>query len=240
MGAVLAATSFFAPTALQAGLLAGAWLLICALVAVPAVFNLARLRVPSTTEACFILARLYLPVGGVWLMFSRLGLEPMGFTEPIIILTAVHFHFAGFATALIAGATAGALLAADGRLNLDLRVVSWIVILGPGLLALGFLVSPAARAVLAMSYAAGLLAFSATLLADLRRLPAAVRPLLAFATAALIFGMLLAVLYAFGEYTGTDRLIIPQMARWHGVANGLGFALCGLLAWHRAPQEATT
>ena len=240
VAAVVAALSFFFPAGPEAGLLAGAWLPICALVAVPAVSKLARRRVPSTAEACFLLARLYLLVGGVWLVLSRLGVEALGFAEPVVILTAVHFHFAGFATALIAGATARALSAADGHASPELRIVSWVVILGPAFLALGFLVSLAARAVLAMFFAAGLLAFSASVQTRMGRLPAAVRPLLSVSNAALTFGMILAVIYAFGEYTGRDRLIIPQMARWHGVANGLGFTLCGLLAWHRVPQEATT
>jgi hypothetical protein len=43
-------------------------------------------------------------VGGAWLVASRLGMRPMGIQEPIGLLTAVHFHFAGFATAMIAAA----------------------------------------------------------------------------------------------------------------------------------------
>jgi len=51
------------------------------------------------------MARIDLAVGGAWLVASRLGMRPMGIQEPIVLLTAVHFHYAGFATATIAAAT---------------------------------------------------------------------------------------------------------------------------------------
>ena len=47
----------------------------------------------------------YLTVGATWLVASRLGLEPVGIGEPIVELTAVHFHYAGFAAALLAART---------------------------------------------------------------------------------------------------------------------------------------
>jgi hypothetical protein len=43
--------------------------------------------------------------------------------------------------------------------------------------------------------------------------------------------MLFVAVYALGEVTGRVPLSVPQMARWHGTLNALGFALCGLLGW---------
>jgi hypothetical protein len=37
-------------------------------------------------------------------------------------------------------------------------------------------------------------------------------------------------LYAVSEFSGYYLVIIPQMVRFHGISNALGFALCGLLA----------
>jgi hypothetical protein len=48
---------------------------------------------------------------------------------------------------------------------------------------------------------------------------------------ALAAGMALAGAYAVGEFRETLWLGIPVMAWSHGLLNGVGFVLCGLLAW---------
>ena len=46
-------------------------------------------------------------VGAVFAFMDRLGVRPFGFSTTIILLTAVHFHFAGFVLVLpLAGALA--------------------------------------------------------------------------------------------------------------------------------------
>jgi YndJ-like protein len=55
--------------------------------------------------------------------------------------------------------------------------------------------------------------------------------LLRISALSLVAGMMLVGVYAVGEFTGRYWLLVPEMARFHGTANALGFALCGLLAW---------
>ena len=43
--------------------------------------------------------------------------------------------------------------------------------------------------------------------------------------------MILASIYAIGDWLKQDWLLIPRMGSTHGVLNGLGFALPGLLGW---------
>jgi hypothetical protein len=43
--------------------------------------------------------------------------------------------------------------------------------------------------------------------------------------------MILAGIYEHGFYTGRTWIAIPTMAWSHGILNGVGFSLCGLLAW---------
>ena len=68
----------------------------------------------------------------------------MGIQEPIGLLTAVHFHFAGFATATIAAAT----LAFCGEAR---RAQRWLKLRGadgggmPYVVAAGFVISPALK-----------------------------------------------------------------------------------------------
>jgi len=51
----------------------------------------------------------------------------------------------------------------------------------------------------------------------------------------LICGMALAITYALGAYFQTKWIDIPTMIPLHGIANSVGFSLCGLLAWNLAP-----
>ncbi len=43
-----------------------------------------------------LMAFLFLSIGSIWLLFDRFGIQPLGFPTWIVILTSVHFHYAGF------------------------------------------------------------------------------------------------------------------------------------------------
>jgi hypothetical protein len=103
--ALLATFSFFLPTGISAAFCAGAWLLVCALFTVSGLRRLWKYRTFSFSQFCFAMGEGYLIVGGTWLVTSRMGLQPVGFQEPIVLLTAVHFHYAGFLSAVLAGRT---------------------------------------------------------------------------------------------------------------------------------------
>jgi hypothetical protein len=138
--AALATISFFLPTGILAGSFAGPWLLVCALFALRGLRRLWRSRAHSFCQFCFAIGEAYLIVGGTWLVASRLGLQPVGFQEPIVLLTAVHFHFAGFLSAVLAGLTFERLRETRWRKPLGSALAG--VVVGPGLLGLAFLVGP--------------------------------------------------------------------------------------------------
>jgi AcrR family transcriptional regulator len=58
--------------------------------------------------------------------------------------------------------------------------------------------------------------------------------LLCGSAAVLAVSMVLAVSWALGEATGLPHPSLAWMAATHGVANALGFALCGMVGWRRA------
>ena len=60
--------------------------------------------------------------------------------------------------------------------------------------------------------------------------------LLAVSSVAVIAGMVLAGIYEHGFYTGRTWISIPTMAWSHGILNGVGFSLLGLLAWTGLPS----
>lgn len=93
--AVLVTASFFVERgALSAGL-ASAWVGVCLLFVWDACRRIWTLARVTFTEFCFAVGEGYLIVAGTWLVASRAGLQPLGFQEPIVLLPAVHFHFAG-------------------------------------------------------------------------------------------------------------------------------------------------
>jgi hypothetical protein len=109
IGAVAVILSFFIQQGIAAALLASLWLVVTALVALFGLWRLLFGGQVSAHELCLGAGLIYLPVGGVSLLFARFGAHPLGFGDTIVLLTAVHFHFAGFAAPLIAGLAGRAL-----------------------------------------------------------------------------------------------------------------------------------
>lgn len=234
-GALLVAASFWLPQGMPSAALVCGWLLFCCADAFHALWFFFRQPRFATAAICFLVATLYLSVGAVWLVLSRAGATPMSFAEPIVLLTAVHFHYAGFATAVLAGSLVRTL--ALRRPRSWVHGVVWMVLAGPALLALGFVLSDTLRFVFALWMVVSLWALAgATLWAVKWIQPRKARVLLTASAGTVFLGMVLVVVYATGEYLGEYWLLIPQMARWHGVVNGIGFALLGLLGWNCADQ----
>jgi hypothetical protein len=169
-------------------------------------------------------------VAGLWLVASRAGLHPVGFEEPIVLLTAMHFHFAGFASAIVAGLTVRHFHGQRGEALV--RAAALAVVVGPGLLGLAFLAGPKVKLLGALLVAVGqigLAAAMARLALQIRR--GAGRWLLLIAGGSVVAGMLFAAIWAIGEYPLQPFVDIRKMAQIHGVLNALGFAGCGLLGW---------
>jgi hypothetical protein len=252
-GAVLAVVAMCLPPGKYAGLAALGWMLVCALMAAGGTVVLARMIsprqgngeraefAPRIAQAAVAVARIDLAVGGAWLVASRLGLRPMGIQEPIALLTAVHFHYAGFATATIAAATlkfSGRLAAPRWLCGLTLAVISL-----PFAVAAGFVISPALKMVAALLFSVSVAGLAVFVRSGGRRAEdSTARALLQIASVSVFAGMVLAAAYAVADFAHSDALPIPQMARTHGLLNSMGFCLLGLLGWlveNTAPAAVT-
>jgi hypothetical protein len=182
-------------------------------------------------DICLAVSLLSLSVGGCWLVLSRAGISPLEFLEPIVLLTAVHFHFAGFATALIAGETVAAIRAAEPRHFRAIRFAAAGVLLGPALIAAGFVLSPPLKIFAVLWFSLSVWGVAALNLVLQRRQRGRARAFLIASSASVILGMMLAALWGVEEWCGRAWVDLAKMARTHGVLNGPGFALCGLLGW---------
>jgi hypothetical protein len=228
--AALATISFFLPTGIFAASLASAWLLVCAFFALRGLRRLWRYRARSFSQFCFAIGEGYLIVGGIWLVASRLGLQPVGFQEPIVLLTAVHFHFAGFLSAVLAGLTYDRLR--EARWSKWLRAALAGVVVGPGLLGLAFLVGPKvklAAVILIVLGQFGLATGMVRVAAGTANLLG--RAMLLLSSGCVVAAMALAASWALGEYPLQAFVELGRMERVHGTLNAIGFGICGLIGW---------
>lgn len=227
VGALAAAAALALRAGPAAGALAIAWLAVTVRLALIGVRRLARRGAPDAAETAIDLGLLALPVGGAWFVASRLGLSPMGFREPIVLLTAVHFHYAAFTALVWTGCAARRLPASRAR-----RAAVTGVAAGTPLLAAGITLAPWLELLGALVLAGALGWLAVRMLALLRSPSPPGGLLLGISAVSVLLSMALAVAYAWGQ-VATPLVSLGTMARFHGTANALGFSLCGLLGWTR-------
>lgn len=233
-GAAMIVCSYLFEQGLLAALLASAWLITTALIAM---FGLVRFLPRGATraeEVTIDAGLIYLVIGGGWFVFSRYGLQPLGFGDTIVLLTAIHFHYAGFAAPILVGLAGRTLSDTDVRARRLLWMSCLAVITGTPLVAAGITFSPGLALAGASLISVGLWLLAALVVwRVLSNLPthAGARIMLFISSATSCVAMVLACLYAYSIVAERLILSIPQMAMFHGVANALGFSLCGLIAW---------
>ena len=231
VAALAVVVSFWQKPGLVAAGLCLPWCVLGAFVAVAGAWSLYRQERRSLADLAIAVAGVDLAFASGWLAVSRAGLHPAGFQEPIVLLTAVHFHYSGFAMALIAGA---ALRMRDWRgvRIAILEPTTWLVLFLPAALAAGFVFSPVLRMLAALGLAVTVPALAACLFwigRFFHRLAARVYVRLGAVAAWVAMG--LAGAYAVTDYAGRAFMTMPGMASTHGVLNGLGSVLCSMLAF---------
>jgi YndJ-like protein len=236
--ASLTTVSFFLDDRIAAVWFAGSWLLVCAAFAGDGLRRFVISGTKSFTQFCFAAGEGYLLVAGAWLVASRAGVQLLAFREPIVLLTAVHFHFAGFASAVLAGLTYERFRESRWRMLLGVALLA--VVCGPGILALAFLLGPKVKLAGALLIAVGQLGLASGMVrVGIYAKNSSGRWLLFVAGASVAAGMILAAIWAMGEYPLQAFVNIRQMAEFHGVLNAVGFAVCGLAGWTLMKAEQT-
>lgn len=177
-----------------------------------------------------LLAIVFLNVAAAWALADRLGWQPLGFDPLIVLLTAIHFHYAGFALAVLT-----ALLPE----STSKRGLSWGLLLGVGGVAIGItstqLGGPAWIEVISVTMMV-LVGWGVVVAQALNALlgRGLARVLLLLGSLALMIGLFLALLYGWRFHHQWAWLTIPWMYATHGVLNSVGFVLLsfvGLTMW---------
>jgi uncharacterized protein (UPF0548 family) len=218
--AAAAALSFVPEAGLVACLLTIPWLLAAVLIATLGVVRvLSRRCLHPDIGVDFAL--IFLVVGAAWLTISRAGANPLGFSDTLVLLTAVHFHYAGFALPLVAGISA----AATGR---SWKVPS-LVVVGVPFTAIGITAGGILEWLSATFMASAGLVVASVLWVYAKRVAGGwARGALAAAAVALATGMSMALGWAWSTKFAWRYLDVDWMARTHGSINALGFGLLAI------------
>lgn len=227
------AVALWLPRGAAATALALVYALATVALALHAPARLARTRSLAAAEIAVLTALVTPSVAGLALVAERSGHELFGFDLEILALTVPHFHFAGFAAALVAGLVCRV---AAGRPAGRFAALS--VPLGTLLVLAGYFIDDWAELAGALVLTAGMWAVALLTWQDVRSdgQDRTTRALLAVSAAVLVATMLLALSWALGEATGIPHPSLTWMAATHGLGNALGFALCALLAWRRIEE----
>lgn len=225
------------------------WTCVLLLLAIVGVLRIGQRGWRPWSWLCRDMGLVYAAVGAAWLMADRFGLRPLGFGEAIVLLTAIHFHFAGMIVPVLAGLALNRL--ENSRLA---AVIGLAVILGVPAVAVGISASQlgidprieVAAVFVMVTGGVGLGALHLRLAWQTSR-PVMARWLWGIAGCSLITGMLFAGLYGLRHFFQPwPWLGLPWMWALHGSINALGFGFCGVVGWWlarsrfgNAPRPAT-
>jgi hypothetical protein len=223
------AAAFLFAHAGAAALLTLPWLAVAAWTAARIAIDAWLARVWTLDALALVAAHAFLVIGAFFACASRAGWVVTGIYEPIVELTGVHFHYAGFATMVLALCVARTTTVPRAAVVVMLGVG----IVAPPVVAAGF---EWRRALLQIGGATLMTVFAwsvaaLTILYIVRTSPYPARVLLVVSSLAVLAPMVLAVMWAAAQYYDVRALTIPQMARVHGTVNALGFVGCGIAGW---------
>ncbi len=197
----------------------------------------ARTRLSTRTfgpaDVAVVTALVCPSIAGFALVAERSSQEVFGFDLRILALTVPHFHFAGFAAALVA------FLVSRSSPGPSATAAALSVPLGTAVVLVGYFVNDEVELVGAVILTAGMWLVGWALWSRSRASTGGVtRVLLGTSALTLVGTMLLALDWALGHVVeAVPHLPIEWMAWTHGLANAVGFALCAVLAWTRVTTE---
>ncbi|WP_377887280.1 YndJ family protein [Alkalihalobacillus sp. R86527] len=234
IAAVLAGVSFFLEQGTFAVILAIPWFITTILIALFGVTKVLQTWKKSKIYHVLIqVGLMYISIGGMWLVLHRSGIQVLHFSDVIVLLTSIHFHYAAFVTPITMAFLGKYLLTFAPKLKPWFTILAYLVLLGPPFIALGITFSetlPVLEFISVIEFVSPLIVFAILSLVYLvPKLEFSVQMLLSISFMALLFSMSSAMIYGFAHVNETVILGIPLMVFFHGFVNTFGFTLFGLL-----------
>jgi len=220
---------------------AGAWLMWCNFMAWESARKLRRSPVIDPGTLCVAAAGISPAIGAAWLMAHRANWTPWGFDPLIVLLTAAHFHHAGFTLPLMAGLNAKASPGCWTRFSC-VAILAGVPLVAAGITCTHFgvlrFVEPFGVTVLVIG-ALGV-AISQIRRGFDKKQAEWVRFCFVISGVSLLSAMILAMGFGLRHLVPNWALTMPQMWMIHGTLNAFGFGLCGLLAWRASSESVRT
>ncbi|WP_099303661.1 YndJ family protein [Bacillus sp. Marseille-P3800] len=207
------------------------WLIATIIVASFGFFRLSLQGFRDAEEVLLFVGCLYLAIGGGWFVLSALEAGRfLSYSQTIIDLTAIHFHYSAFVLPIVAGMFGRWLK----QINVNMAGFASLaagLLAGPFLVAIGIEVGPPLEPILVLIYIWFVIWFALAAIRYSFLLKGLNKYSLLVAMAILIVTMVLSYLYSAGLAWAPQRLSIPDMVRYHGMANAFGFALLSIIVW---------
>lgn len=228
--AAAGALSLLLPRGVPAALLAAGYGATTVALAALALLRLHRHRSLAPRELAVLTALATPSIAGSCLVAERYGYQLLGFDLQTLSLTVAHFHYAGFAAALVAALVCAA--TADSPIA---STAAAAVPAGIAVVFAGFFTSTVVELLGAVILTAGMWLAAYLTWSDIRRRAAGAATRLLFTISALVPAgtMLLALSWAVGRAMDLPHPSLAFMVATHGLANAVGFVLCAILAWRR-------
>lgn len=186
---------------------------------------LGKLRSLALPDLAITAALLYLPVGAIWSGAYRLGIPLAGFAGLECLLTAAHFHYAGFGACMLVGLLGREL--GDDR-GVTYRIGAAGTVVSVALVAAGITASHAVERVSAWALVASVLLVDVNLVRLALRSRGAARVLLLASPLASVVAALFAAHFAESGFHTLDDAKLRRMLYLHGMVNAFGFVTLGL------------
>jgi hypothetical protein len=230
--ALLVAVAIFQEPGIIAALLVLPWLLFTGVTAAHGLVRLVS-TLPPIEELAIDIGLIYVAIGGAWLFLSRAGFSIPGFREPIITLTAIHFHYTSLAALIMTGLTGRFLLHHESPGKRGYSLAALGVIIGPALVAMGITSSIIVETIATILFSLSLATVAGLTLFEIvpRKGVCWQSVFLSLSSVTVLFTLFFAVAYVLGRLSAGWTLTIPTMIQLHGWTNAIGFGLLGLLGW---------
>lgn len=232
--------AYLLPVGTTATLLALPWSAVIGLTTLTGLRRFVGRRPSSLPQLTVDAGCVFLAVGALGILWDRAGIQPFGFDPVIILLTGVHFHYAGFilplAAALAVRAMPTSVVAGLGAIG----VVLGVPLTGIGITTTQVLWFPFVEfvGVWFLVPATMLVACGYYQLAFTVDAPPPARRMWSMAATSIVAAMAMALLYG-SRSLMPEVFGIPTMRAVHGTINAFGFSACALAGWQLA-ERATT
>ena len=233
--------AYLSPVGTTATLLAMPWSSVLFAATIDGAVRILRRRTADLSEFTVDAGRLFLAVAAVAVLLDRAGVSPLDFDSVIILLTGVHFHYAGFLLPVVAAMAVRAL-----PTNRLARLGAVGIAIGTPLTGLGIMLTHLKGPPIVEVAAVWLLVVAVMCVAVVHyQLAAATdaprwsKRLWSLAATSLVVGMAMAAAYGSRSSLPLPQFDIPMMRAVHGSINAFGFAACSLLGWYVFDRTAS-